>query len=65
MVLYINDKLLSYGPATFYAKKWVRRVGMTQRHCLKIFSKSVKERIHLGISSVISGTLSPFLFNLK
>lgn len=41
MVLHINDKLLSYGPATFYAKKWVRRVGMTQRHCLKIFSKSI------------------------
>jgi len=28
--LYINDKLLSYGPATFYAKKWVRRVRRTQ-----------------------------------
>lgn len=45
MVLYINDKLLGYDPATFYVKKWVRRLRMTQVHCLKNFSKSVNSRL--------------------
>lgn len=52
--LYINDKLLSYGPATFYAKKWAR-VRRTQCIAWKIFQKVLfmtKECIQLSISSV-------------
>lgn len=53
--LYINDMLLSYGPATVHAKKRVRRVRRTQSIAWNIFQKALfmtKECIHLRISSV-------------
>lgn len=40
MVLYFNDSLFSYNPATFYAKKCGRRIKVTQKHCLKNFPKA-------------------------
>lgn len=37
----LMTSFFTYGHATFYDKKWGRRVELTQRHCFKNVWKSI------------------------